>query len=884
MSSLRRELKKLFDEADLEDTDEENKLMASAEAEPESSGSSESEIDVDDDHMLIGRGNRYRDGDHMLIGRGNLPLMDSSSNEHYWGQVSSNNFGPSSGSSSFRTALAMVQQEQQAAPADSKNKDSTTIPSASTNKTSKLRRRQETLGAVFDTLDRNGNGLLDREELEVLFCGAVDNIRLRLDEDKLKEVVGAAIDVLMKDVYSEDAIADAEASMRMDTSERAMDESMSASMRANQQDFEAMDRYQFICMFDRHPDLLTVFASERRRLSNLRENSKTDEDQDLEAEENEQIWRTTTRWMNHRTNFLWFAIYVVATAVAFSSHAYRYSQEEEAMEVMGTCLVVARGSAMCLNLNCALILIPIAKHLTTYLRSTRARFYLPLDASVEIHKILGAAILFWTTCHVSAHACNYHRIAHGEEEDLADMMGGNPDLPPDVWGRWKVTLFQDTTGITGLLMVFCILVAYPLTLVRRDHFNVFWNSHHLLLVMLLLMCFHDSGKSIFWLITPLLIYFVPRSMRETTNSHTRVMEAYLKKGGVLCLRVEKPKAWDTTLKAGMYAMINIPRISSSEWHPFTLTSAPSDPYLEFHIRDLGDFTHALHSHVGSLQASASQHQIQKKKNFRSDLSEYSGIQDKTEHKSNEFDYIIDVDDLWAEGPSSSSETDYTASESMELGDSHPIHAAALRKAQSKAQARVVPNMAVYVEGPFGASSQGFSDYPILILVGAGIGVTPMISVLKDLLVNPGKMERVYFYWTVRDRDAFDWFSELMDKIYKRDQKKVLQVRHFLTSVKDDDRDIGAVLLNHARRSKFQADSFDLILGQQTHHHVNVGRPDWKEELRGVKGEAKRLGHKKCGIFLCGPDKMAQTIEGISRDWKKRDSKFRFHFHKETFQS
>lgn len=880
MSSLRRELKKLFDEADLEDTDEEDKLMASAEAEP--SGSSESEIDVDDDHMLIGGANR--DGDHMLTGRGNIPLMDSSSNEHFWGQLSSSQFGVSrpSNSSSFRTALAMVQQEQQAA--GGKRTSGSTAANAATNKDAKLRRRHETLGAVFDTLDRNGNGLLDREGLEILFCGAVDNIRLRLDEDRLKEVVGAAIDVLMKDVFGEDAVAEAEASMRLDSSEHhsAMDVSMSASNRANRQDFGAMDRYQFICMFDRHPDLLTVFASERRRLAVLRQNSKAEEDEELEAQENEQIWRTSTQWMNHRMNFVWLAIYILATAVAFSTHAYRYSQVEESMEVMGTCLVVARGSAMCLNLNCALILIPIAKHLTTYLRSTRARFYLPLDASVEIHKILGAAILFWTTCHVSAHVCNHHRIAHAEEEDLKDMMGGNPDLPPDVWGRWRATLFQDTTGITGILMVVCILVAYPLTLVRRDHFNVFWNSHHLLLVMLLLMCFHDSGKSIFWLIIPLVVYTVPRSMRETANSRTKVIDAYLKKGEVLCLRVQKPKSWDANLKAGMYAMINIPKISSSEWHPFTLTSAPSDPYLEFHIRDLGDFTHTLHSHVGSLQASASQHQIEKKMKCMLDMSEYSGIQDKTTHGSTEFDYIIDVDDLWAAGPSSSSETDYTLSESLELGDSHPIQAAARKKAQP--QTRVTPNMAVYVDGPFGASSQGFSDYPIMILVGAGIGVTPMISVLKDLLVNPGKMERVYFYWTVRDRDAFDWFSGLMDKIYKRDQKKVLQVRHFLTSVKDDDRDIGAVLLNHARRSKFQADSFDLILGQQTHHHVNVGRPDWKDELRGVKEEAKRLGHAKCGIFLCGPDKMAQTIEGISRDWKKRDPTFRFLFHKETFQS
>ncbi|CAB9528475.1 oxidase homolog protein B [Seminavis robusta] len=192
----------------------------------------------------------------------------------------------------------------------------------------------------------------------------------------------------------------------------------------------------------------------------------------------------------------------------------------------------------------------------------------------------------------------------------------------------------------------------------------------------------------------------------------------------------------------------------------------------------------------------------------------------------------------------------------------------------------VQDLVVKVEGPIGASSQGFVDYPILVLVGAGIGVTPMISVLKELLVNPGKMERVFFYWTVRDRKAFEWFSKLMDDVYQQDQKHVLQVRHFLTSVKDDDRDIGAILLHHATRAKHRASNFDLILGQQTHHQVEVGRPDWAKELKSVQQEACDLGQQRCGIFLCGPERMAEGIAKVSKQYSTRE--FKFQFNKETF--
>ena len=65
----------------------------------------------------------------------------------------------------------------------------------------------------------------------------------------------------------------------------------------------------------------------------------------------------------------------------------------------------------------------------------------------------------------------------------------------------------------------------------------------------------------------------------------------------------------------------------------------------------------------------------------------------------------------------------------------------------------------------------------------------MISVLKQLLVDPGKVERVFFYWTICAHRAFGWFSKLMIEVYEQDNKHILQVRHFLTSVKDDDRDI-----------------------------------------------------------------------------------------------
>lgn len=45
-----------------------------------------------------------------------------------------------------------------------------------------------------------------------------------------------------------------------------------------------------------------------------------------------------------------------------------------------------------------------------------------------------------------------------------------------------------------------------------------------------------------------------------------------------------------------------------------------------------------------------------------------------------------------------------------------------------------------IDGPYGAPAQDYRKYDVLLLVGLGIGATPFISILKDLLNNIVKME------------------------------------------------------------------------------------------------------------------------------------------------
>lgn len=73
---------------------------------------------------------------------------------------------------------------------------------------------------------------------------------------------------------------------------------------------------------------------------------------------------------------------------------------------------------------------------------------------------------------------------------------------------------------------------------------------------------------------------------------------------------------------------------------------------------------------------------------------------------------------------------------------------------------------IRLDGPFGAASEEVFKFKTVMLVGAGIGVTPFASIIKSLyhLKNNDakcKIEKAYFFWICRDMTSFEWFQSLL---------------------------------------------------------------------------------------------------------------------------
>jgi predicted ferric reductase len=520
--------------------------------------------------------------------------------------------------------------------------------------------REQAIAQAFDAIDMDKSGKLNEEELFIFLRDAAVHAKLEVEDD----VIHAAVHHFIEQQQHEEG---REESLKMSISDKFI------------------SREMFYAMFERNPELYRVFdtVEEQSRRSNqcfslLKEDEEAVEfEKESHEESSHQLWKVAKLgWKRKSLMVFWLLLYVAATITVFTKIAIDYARNEEFTEIFGNCIVIARASAKTLNLNAALILLPISRHFITSLRHIKLPF--PFDISIDIHMLIGTSFAIFAISHVMAHVCDYERLVSAAQEDLEALFGdklGGP-IPTSKIGRLGLMMKQRAT-ITGIIMVICLVLAYSSIRSRRQNFNRFWYLHHLLLIMLIMMCVHGTGnlfethQSIYWICGPLALYIFPRLYRELSRRKVKLLSARVV-GDILDIQLEKPGAWERTQRAGMYALINIPEISKAEWHPFTLCSSPADDHLRFSIRNAGDWTNKLHKMV-----------------------------------------------LTDEAAESSTSKDNGSLASME----EAVTSAVGRVQSKRVDPRRLVNPSIRVEGPFGASSQGFSEYPIVVLVGAGIGVT-----------------------------------------------------------------------------------------------------------------------------------------------------------------
>ncbi|KAL0684340.1 hypothetical protein Bca4012_051188 [Brassica carinata] len=378
---------------------------------------------------------------------------------------------------------------------------------------------------------------------------------------------------------------------------------------------------------------------------------------------------------------LWLMIMVVL----FMWKCVQYKRKD-AFHVMGYCLVVAKGAAETLKFNMALILLPVCRITITYLRSTALSHSMPFDDSLNFHKTISIAIIIGMLIHACSHlACDFPRIITATDVDYKRYL-------VHYFGVTRPTYFdlvKGPVGITGFIMVIFMLIAYTLASrrLRRNltklpkpfdkltGFNAFWYSHHLLLAVYVLLIIH--GVSL----------FLEQTWYHQTQIWMYLACPVLLYGGERMLRFFRSRLYRVeTCKVVIYPgnviVLHMSKPTSFEYKSgqYIFVQCPAVSKFEWHPFSItsspGDDYLSIHIRQ---------------------------LGDWTEGIKKAFSVICQAPDagksglLRADGPNKTS----------------------------------LPEL--LIDGPYGSPAQDHWKYDVLLLVGLGIGATPFISILRDLL-------------------------------------------------------------------------------------------------------------------------------------------------------
>ncbi len=277
-------------------------------------------------------------------------------------------------------------------------------------------------------------------------------------------------------------------------------------------------------------------------------------------------WRLRLRRLaeNRLSLVVFFALLAIANVSLFVTSALRYRDQ-------GPWLMLAHGAGGCLNLDGALVLVPVMRRILHWARLTAVGRLLPLDDALLIHRVLGVSLFFLGLVHAAAHFANY-------------------SLHAGIW----LSLTQTAAGKSGLLLLLVSAVMWGFSLSRirkRGRFELFYFAHFAYVAWFALALLHGPRFYKF-AVLPLLAFGFEWLLRRRRRVHvSRMLFLSGLNSGVTRLEIECPPGFRQ--RPGDYAFLRIPRLARYEWHPFTISSAPGSERLCFHVRSEGDWTKSL---------------------------------------------------------------------------------------------------------------------------------------------------------------------------------------------------------------------------------------------------------------------------------------------------
>merc|ERR1719361_2416651 len=409
-------------------------------------------------------------------------------------------------------------------------------------------------------------------------------------------------------------------------------------------------------------------------------------------------------------------------------------------------------------------------------------------------------------------------------------------------------------------------------------FRIFWTMHMNWLAVYMLLLVHGPNFWI-WFLWPMVMVLCDRLLqKQRRQTNARLYSVDLLKSYVMKLTFVVPRGFD--YQAGQYLQICCKQMGVGEWHPFTISSAPEEDYLTVHIRcpDELDWCSALRRKlVEEPVASISKGAAKAKPGCRVLYSRrvHHGLPtDGEEDLKYDQPHVVEVP---RDGGGSMQTFTTPTTENMKKANTD------LSKISLSDIVQSLPHGAVQLrlDGPHGAPSQSVWKHRSVVLVGAGIGVTPFASILRSTQLQPKKArklppsdsqttgvstwrqklfaeatsnastsnaspstaeedgwqpcETIYFYWLCRGQEEFEWFYDMLAEAIGSNKNRQIEVNLFQT---------GEIELKKVKALNCGFQQF-------------FGRPNWGRIFCKIAEEHPK---EEIGVFLCGPSAIRRDLQ------------------------
>lgn len=191
---------------------------------------------------------------------------------------------------------------------------------------------------------------------------------------------------------------------------------------------------------------------------------------------------------------------------------------------------------------------------------------------------------------------------------------------------------------------------------------------------------------------------------------------------------------------------------------------------------------------------------------------------------------------------------------------------------------------LYLDGPYGAGQQDWYQYEVSVLVGAGIGVTPYASILKDFVHMSSinctykvKCQKLYFIWITGSQRHFEWLLDILREVEEIDKDGMVNIDIFITQFFQNFDLRTALLYIFEEHFQKMTGGKSVFTGLKATTHF--GRPQMNTIMHSVHKAHPQA--KKVGVFSCGPRGVTKGVERACMDASKT-TKALFEHHFENF--